>query len=87
VRIGSIGIDSGQLILGDPCHVDGKPIDEARAGMLGDKHALAIPLTNVADAAIIVSTGYGDGIYPVYAQIHDGRVMRVVVDFNLETRQ
>lgn len=31
---------------------------------------------------VAVSTGYGDGCYPVYVQIEDGRVMRVLADFN-----
>jgi hypothetical protein len=33
---------------------------------------------------MIVATGQGDGIYPVYAEIVDGRVTRLVIDFSLE---
>jgi hypothetical protein len=30
---------------------------------------------------VVVSTGYGDGLYPVYAEVKDGRVAKVWVDF------
>lgn len=32
-------------------------------------------------AGMVVTTGDGDGEYPVYAVIKDGRVRRVVIDF------
>jgi hypothetical protein len=33
----------------------------------------------------VVETGYGDGLYPVYAEIAaDGRVARVTVEFLVE---
>ncbi len=33
-------------------------------------------------SAVVFSTGYGDGLYPVYAEINeDGRVAKIVVDF------
>lgn len=31
---------------------------------------------------VVVGTGHGDGSYPVYAQIVDGRCMRVLADFD-----
>jgi hypothetical protein len=33
-------------------------------------------------SSVVFSTGYGDGVYPVYAEIEDGRVVKVVIDFN-----
>jgi hypothetical protein len=34
---------------------------------------------------VVVQTGYGDGVYPVYAELNDkGRVKRVYVDFFYE---
>jgi hypothetical protein len=36
-------------------------------------------------SAVAFSTGYGDGIYPVYADItEDGRVGMIVIDFTGE---
>jgi hypothetical protein len=29
----------------------------------------------------VISTGYGDGDYPVYVEYEDGRVARVIVEF------
>jgi hypothetical protein len=35
-----------------------------------------------AGSAVVFSTGYGDGVYPVYADIdEDGRVARIVIEF------
>ena len=35
-----------------------------------------------AGSAVVFSTGYGDGLYPVYADINeDGRVARIVIEF------
>jgi len=32
--------------------------------------------------AVAFSTGYGDGLYPVYVQLNDdGRVAKVIIDF------
>lgn len=31
---------------------------------------------------ILVSTGYGDGIYPVLGKVVNGRVMEVFIDFD-----
>jgi hypothetical protein len=32
--------------------------------------------------AVVFSTGYGDGVYPVYVKLNDdGRVSMVVIDF------
>ena len=31
--------------------------------------------------AVVFSTGYGDGLYPVYAMIDDGVVTKVIIDF------
>ena len=33
-------------------------------------------------SSVVFTTGYGDGLYPVYAEFNDGgRVARIVVDF------
>jgi len=39
----------------------------------------------LGNQAVAFSTGYGDGLYPVYAHINeDGRVGMVVIDFTGE---
>jgi len=34
-----------------------------------------------AGLGVCVSTGYGDGVYPVFAEYHKGRIARIIVDF------
>ena len=95
---GSIAVDSGQAMVGDPCYLDkwepwadGTSFDhEANAGKYGYLGACGVTLKEgygqlgAADA-VVFSTGYGDGIYPVYVKLNDdGRVGMVVIDFEGE---
>jgi hypothetical protein len=96
--IGQFAVDSGQAMIGDPCYLDewkpweresGIPFEEHknRAGeysYLGSCEATiekGFGELGVA-SSVVFSTGYGDGLYPVYAHINeDGRIGMVVVDF------
>ena len=147
IQIGVVGVDSGQLLLTDPCYIDGQwipntepdghtPYRDTRDGNVyrfpedfrnygddipnvgvpndliaadtwvqvtpewvndpgheysyrgccratceGKSAQLLYPLGH-AGAGVAVPTGYGDGVYPVYAETNDeGRVVRVTVDF------
>jgi uncharacterized protein (DUF1684 family) len=88
--IGSCGVDSGTIMLVDPCYViadkDVAPrvtyedTLEAWRTEGHDFHDMFIPFED----GVIVSSGYGDGNYPVYAKFdEDGRLMEVKVDFNV----
>lgn len=95
--IGSFAVDSGQAIVGDPCYLeDWQPWNsdinkfeehETRAGEYGYLGACGITLSSGygelgRSSAVAFTTGYGDGLYPVYAEINeDGRVARIVIDF------
>jgi hypothetical protein len=98
--IGSFGVDSGQAIVGDPCYLDKwenwdetEPFDnhKEKAGSYGYLGACGVTLgeqqagtLGFADA-VAFSTGYGDGVYPVYAKYNDdGRISMVIIDFNGE---
>ena len=96
VLIGKFGVDSGQAMVGDPCYLeewkkwDGKiePFEEHKNnkgnyGYLGACNATIEKGYGVlgAGSAVAFSTGYGDGYYPVFAKIEDGRVMKIVIDF------
>jgi hypothetical protein len=101
IKIGNCSVDSGQLMIVDPCYVDSFVNDEfdnqvydldeevpfsysgacnvtlhtpAQGGQLGNGTAVA------------TSTGWGDGSYPVYAEIEDGRVASVTIYFNDEPK-
>lgn len=95
--IGSFSVDSGQAMVGDPCYLDEwenwdsdkekfeeHPKHAGRYNYLGACNATLTE--GYGDLgigrAVAFSTGYGDGIYPVYANINeDGRITKIVIDF------
>lgn len=94
IQIGSIGVDSGQAMVGDPCYLD---TWEAKYDTFEDYKNSAGEYSYLGacnatlnkgygelgiGSAVVFSTGYGDGLYPVYAELdEDGRVARVVIEF------
>lgn len=92
--IGSFTVDSGQAMVGDPCYLgnwdpntnDKWDIDN-KEGEYSYHGVSATTLKNnygMIDngSAVAFSTGYGDGIYPVYALLNsDNRVSMIVIDF------
>jgi hypothetical protein len=97
--IGEFSVDSGQAIVGDPCYLDEwKTWDSEQVdfgdhvnrvgeyGYLGACNAtLGKGFGQLGTSAVAFSTGYGDGLYPVYANINeDGRVGMIVIDFTGE---
>jgi hypothetical protein len=98
--IGQFSVDSGQAIIGDPCYLDewknwDRDVDkfeehEKKVGEYGYLGACNATLKKGfgqlgGQSAVAFSTGYGDGLYPVYADItEDGRVGLVVIDFTGE---
>lgn len=90
IKLGVIYVDSGTVFVGDPCYTitgdasnhiatwsewcdrtqdmfAGPPVAAQPAG-------LGIGLT--------FPTMYGDGVYPVYADVKDGRIARVEIVFD-----
>jgi hypothetical protein len=98
ILAGTIAIDSGQAMVGDPCYLDrfehwadGTPFNhQEKAGEYGYLGACGVTLKDgfgqlgFSDA-VVFNTGYGDGLYPVYVKLNDdGRVSKVVIDFDGE---
>ena len=94
ILAGQIGIDNGQAMVGDPCYLeqwDTNQNDEwnidGKEGQYSYHGASATTLASDygqlgLGTAVVFSTGYGDGLYPVYVQLNnDGRVSKVVIDF------
>lgn len=92
--VGSFAVDSGQAMVGDPCYLDQWKTNkddewdlEGKIGEYSYHGASATTLDDVAGtlgngSAVVFNTGYGDGVYPVYAQFdRDGRVAKIVIDF------
>lgn len=85
--IGHCGVDSGQIMIVDPCYViDNKfsegEYDECCEVTCGDDRAGGI----LRGLAVVSSSGIGDGNYPVYATIEEvpgwgERVTSLTIDF------
>ncbi|SDH21607.1 hypothetical protein SAMN04515691_2724 [Leifsonia sp. 98AMF] len=103
VYIGEVGVDSGQLMVTDPCYIDQEwkrePFSVARdqehsvdaifpysyngacnATLNGVGHGQLGYAMGHAGAGVAFRTAWGDGGYPVYAEKHDGRIVRVYVN-------
>lgn len=91
VEVGEIGVDAGFVMVGDPCYVtmDG---DEGKNHPVQNWPRfcknLREDVTQLnyrhghAGLGVVVSSGYGDGMYPVYIQKNkEGRVAKLVVEF------
>jgi hypothetical protein len=86
--IGHCGVDSGQILLIDPCYVyeddfalsqspTGLPYDECCRITLSDDGA-----GQTSNSGVVTSTAWGDGNYPVYAEYKDGRIVSVTIKFD-----
>ena len=88
--IGQVGVDSGSLLISDPCYIndhfsiEGEDIyniypDKDRHRQIStqaSKNTIKIPI------AMTVQTGWGDGVYPVTAHYNkDGRIAKVEINF------
>lgn len=101
VLLGYCPVDSGQIILVDPCYVSegfdynevccshtvmGEP-RETRNDWSGHTYHDGIGGPAIAGvgvlekAGVVTNTGWGDGVYPVYADVENGRVARVTIEF------
>ncbi|MGW3323912.1 hypothetical protein [Streptomyces virginiae] len=91
VKIGTVMVDSGTVMIGDPCYtITGDASHHIKTWRefcdrtpWGEK---PYDVTEPAGAGIGLSipTYWGDGSYPVYADIQNGRIARVTVDFDPE---
>lgn len=85
--IGHIGVDTAQLLIGDPCYIVDKPMGRMDWDKFCDE---IIPLpeppaempthwtipferhpTSGVLQAAVIKTGYGDGAYPIEIEVND----------------
>ena len=98
VKVGEIGVDAGLCWIGDPCyilHKEPNEIDDLHKSigknwsdfcdMVGRNHTQFNYSMGHPGLGVCVSTG--DGTYPVYANIKNGRVMSVFIDFEGEEEE
>lgn len=98
-KVGEVGVDAGLLWLGDPCYfldtrggavtfveqtIGARYSDDELYGKFCDALGNEQPtVKSFGPAGAAISTGYGDGVYPVEIRRgDDGRVMEVRVRFD-----
>ena len=101
--IGHVGVDSGQLLITDPCYIDAqwKPheevtIPEYRSDKLKGQYSyngccnatLSDDLGGQLNydkghpgIGVALSSGFGDGYYPVEATYEDGIIRQITIKF------
>lgn len=88
VRIGSVDVDSGTLMIGDPCYLDGGFDYDKWADLSVGNGNGVIPGPNDWDkpgeATVAMYTAYGDGTYPVYGLFDNGQITAMLVDTDPE---
>lgn len=89
--LGYCAVDSGQLIIVDPCYLrnwkDGNAEDQttdygrACTLTLSPDAGGQMTVAGIAGDGVVFASGYGDGNYPVYATRNsDGRIIKVEID-------
>jgi hypothetical protein len=91
--IGEIGVDAGLCWIGDPCYILHTPKLPKEIGKSWAEFCDMLCRDDQVykqfhydlghpGLGVLVSTGYGDGTYPVYAEFNDeGRIAKVWVEF------
>jgi hypothetical protein len=93
--IGEIGVDAGLCWIGDPCYILHKDQPPKAIGKSWDEFCDILQEDDQYPTCkqfsydlghpglgLVVSTGYGDGVYPVFAEFNEeGRIARVWVEF------
>jgi len=88
-QIGYMSVDAGLCWVGDPCYIMGR--DASHGVKEWDKFCDTLQEQRCHDngyseplgdgVGFAVTTGYGDGSYPVYIEKDNGRVTSITVDF------
>ena len=84
-HVGEVGVDAGLIMVGDPCYAADKdhPIHDWGKfcdTLKGDVTQLNSRLGHTG-LGVVVSSGYGDGTYPVYVKRDAGVVTELKVVF------
>jgi len=78
-ELGVVGVDSGQLIITDPCYINTLPVYEKLCDIDGQVY-----FPRGFEGAGVKITGFGgDGIFPVFGEYDkDGLLVKVVIDLD-----
>lgn len=89
VKIGTVGVDAGMLMVGDPCYFVGKDAsinesceswDQACNEIFCKPDVRRDTPMDVYGLGVAISTTYGDGEYNVYLETSASGKRRLVVD-------
>lgn len=92
VNLGFVDVDSGTIFIGDPCYTATDDAShriktwsewcEKTRGMF-DSH---FPVSEIGKPGLGLTIGtlHGDGSYPVTGILKNGRIAKVVIDFDWE---
>lgn len=82
--IGHLGVDSGQLMICDPCYALDDNNYKKVCNMTIAQHIGEVVIKDVAGNCIAFKTNTGDGAYPVYAEYHkDGKqIERIIIEMD-----
>ena len=91
IKIGDVGVDSGQLMIVDPCYLsdwegteylEEKVVDDSFSYngccRKGGKPSKNFNYENGNPGrAVVFNSGYGDGLYEVWARLEDGSIAEI----------
>ena len=82
--IGYCPVDSGLMMLSDPCYIlDEGPRPNKYSKEILDSLENEQSIRILNDSAVVCSTAYGDGTYPVYVtKNQEGRISSMTIDFD-----
>lgn len=81
MKVGVVGVDSGRIMLLDPCYEGKVRINDVVTdlGIADVRH-----VESAVNLGIVAPTGVGDGLFPVIAEIVDGKLNGILLDFGDE---
>jgi len=92
--LGRFGVDSGQVLITDPCYVrdfvndemdDKEPNEYSYSNCcelsLSKKQGGVLFNSIGCEVGVVATTGYGDGVYSVYATYKEGRIKKLEIIF------
>lgn len=70
ILLGRVPVDSGQLLVVDPCYIQELPQDDYdRCCEASNEHGGPVALGTIPDLAVCFPSGFGDGEYEVWAEV------------------
>ena len=82
VKLGVVGVDSGQLMVCDPCYISEDSIKDILSydTICATEHQLNYRLGH-AGLGVVFPSGFGDGLYAVYGSSNkEGRIASVLIE-------